>query len=55
MLSDIKNKIKGLNPNKGTTYNNIPTKIIRQNAEVTANTLQFSLITQYQTVSFLKM
>ena len=55
MLSDIKNKIKGLNPNKGTTYSNIPTKIIRQNAEVTANTLQFSLITQYQTVSFLKM
>ena len=55
MLSDIKNKIKGLNPNKGTTYNNIPTKIIRQNAEVTANTLQFSLITQYQIVSFLKM
>ena len=55
MLSDIKNKIKGLNPNKGTTYNNIPTKIIPQNAEVTANTLQFSLITQYQTVSFLKM
>ena len=55
MLSDIKNKIKGLNPNKGTTDNNIPTKIIRQNAEVTANTLQFSLITQYQTVSFLKM
>ena len=27
MLSDIKNEIKGLNPNKATTYNNIPPKI----------------------------
>ena len=40
MLSDIKNKIKGLNPNKATTHNNIPPKIPRQSAEVTANTLQ---------------
>ena len=24
MLSDIKNEIKGLNPNKATTHNNIP-------------------------------
>ena len=40
MLSDIKNEIKGLNPNKATTQNNIPPKILRQSAEVTANTLQ---------------
>ena len=40
MLSDIKNEIKGLNPNKATTHNNIPPKILRQSAEVTANTLQ---------------
>ena len=40
MLSDIKNKIKGLNPNKATTHNNIPPKILRKSAEVTANTLQ---------------
>ena len=40
MLSDIKNKIKGLNPNKAVTHNNIPPKILLQSAEVTANTLQ---------------
>ena len=40
MLSDIKNEIKGLNPNKATIQNNIPPKILRQSAEVTANTLQ---------------
>ena len=40
MLSDIKNKIKGLNPNKATIHNNIPPKILQQSAEVTANTLQ---------------
>ena len=40
MLSDIKNEIKGLNPNKATTHNNIPPKILRQSAEVTANTMQ---------------
>ena len=40
MLSNIKNEIKGLNPNKATTHINIPLKIIRQSAEVTANTLQ---------------
>ena len=40
MLSGIKNEIKGLNPNKGTTHNSIPSKILRQSAEVTANTLQ---------------
>ena len=39
MLSDIKNKIKGLNPNKPTTHNNIPPKILRKSAEVIANTL----------------
>ena len=63
MLSDIKNEIKGLNPNKATTHNNIPSKILRQRAEVTANTLQlpfnnaisYPLITQYQTVRFLKI
>ena len=40
MLSDIKNEIKGLNQNKATTQKNIPPKILRQSAEVTANTLQ---------------
>ena len=40
MRSDIKNEIKGLSPNKATTHNNIPPKILRQSAEVTANTLQ---------------
>ena len=40
MLSDIKNEIKGLNPNKATTHNNISPKILRPSAEVTANTLQ---------------
>ena len=38
MLSEIKNEIKGLNPNNATRHNNIPTKILRQSAEVTANT-----------------
>ena len=40
MLPDIKNKIKGLNPNKATIHNNIPPKILQQSAEVTANNLQ---------------
>ena len=40
MLSNIKNENKGLNPNKATTHNNIPPKILGQNAEVTANTLR---------------
>ena len=40
MLSDIKNEINGLNPNKATTHNNIPPKILWQSAEVTGNTLQ---------------
>ena len=40
MLSDINNEIKGLNLNKAITPNNIPSKILRQSAEVTANTLQ---------------
>ena len=40
MLSNINNEIKGLNPNKAATHNNIPAKIIRQSAEVTTNTLQ---------------
>ena len=39
-LSDIKNEIKGLNVNKATTHNDIPPKILRQNVEVTENTLQ---------------
>ena len=30
MLSDIKNDIKGLNPNKATKHNNIPPKLLRQ-------------------------
>ena len=38
MLSDIKNEIKGLNPNKAIAHDNIPPKILRQIAEVTANT-----------------
>ena len=40
MLSDIKNESKVLNPNKATTRNNIPPKILPQSTEVTANTLQ---------------
>ena len=40
MLSNIKNENKGLNPNKATTHNNVPPKILQQSAEVTANTLQ---------------
>ena len=40
MQSDIKNEIKGLNPIKVSTHNNIPPKILRQSAEVTGNTLQ---------------
>ena len=39
MLPDINNESKGLNPNKATTRNNIPPKILRQSAGVTANTL----------------
>ena len=38
MLSDIKNEIKGLNPNKAIAHDNIPPKILRRSAEVTANT-----------------
>ena len=53
MLSDIKNEIKDLYPNEATTHNNIPPKILRESAEVTSNS--YSLITQYQTVSFLKI
>ena len=33
MLSDIKNEIKGLNPNKATMHNNIPPKILWQSAK----------------------
>ena len=40
MLSDIKNQIKGLNPNEATTHNDIHPKIVRQSVEITANTLQ---------------
>ena len=40
MLSGIKNEIKGLNPNKVATYNNIVPNIMRSSAKVTANTLQ---------------
>ena len=40
MLSDIKNEIKGLNPNKATTNNNIPPKILWQSTEIITNTLQ---------------
>ena len=40
MLSDIKNKVNGLNPNKATTHNNIHPKIRRESTEVIANTLQ---------------
>ena len=40
MLLHIKNEIKGLNPNKTTTHNNISPKILRLSAEVTASTLQ---------------
>ena len=29
-----------MNPNEATTHNNIPPKILRRSAEVTANTLQ---------------
>ena len=39
MLSDIKNEIKGLNPNEATTHNDIHPKILRQSVEITANTL----------------
>ena len=47
MLSDIQNQIKGLNPNKATTHNNIPPKMLRQSTEVTANTFQLLFIMQY--------
>ena len=40
MLEDIKNEINCLDSNKATTHNNTPPKILRQSAEVTANTLQ---------------
>ena len=40
MLSDIKNEIKGLNPNKETIHKNIPPKMLWQSTEVTANILQ---------------
>ena len=40
MLSDIKNEIKGLNPNEAATHNNISPMILRHSGEVTANTLQ---------------
>ena len=40
MPSDINNEIKGLNPSKAITHNNIPSKILRQSAAVTAYTLQ---------------
>ena len=40
MLLNIKNEIKGLNPNKAITHKIIPPKILRQSPEVIANTLQ---------------
>ena len=39
MLLHIKNEIKGLNPNKTTTHNNISPNILRPTAEVTTSTL----------------
>ena len=36
-LSDIQNEIKSLNPNKATTHNNIPPKILRQSVKATAD------------------
>ena len=39
MLLHIKNEIKGLNPNKTTTHNNISPNILRSTAEVTTSTL----------------
>ena len=43
MLSNIKNEIKGLNPNKTTTHYNIPPKIIYQSVEVTASIFTITL------------
>ena len=40
MLPGIKKEIKGLNPNKAATHNNIVPNILRSSSEVTANTLQ---------------
>ena len=42
-LSDIQNEIKSLNPNKATTHNNVPPKILRQSVEATADSLQLLL------------
>ena len=55
MLSDIKNEIKGLNPNKATTHNNIPPKILAQSAEVTANTFQLLFNNAISNSEFLKI
>ena len=55
MLSDIKNEIKGSNPNKATTYNNIPPKIHGRVLKSLQTLYSYSLITQYQTKSFLKI
>ena len=49
MLSDIKNEIEGMNPNKATTHNNIHPNILRQTL------FSYSLIMQYRTVSFPKI
>ena len=59
MISHIKNEIKGLNPNKATKHNNIPPKILSHLVVQVLKSLQtlcsYFLITQYQTVSFLKI
>ena len=44
MLSDINNEIKGLNPNKATTHNNIPPKILQQSAKSLQTLCSHSLI-----------
>ena len=41
--SDIQNEIKSLNPNKTTTRNYIPPKILRQSVEATADSFQLLL------------
>ena len=43
MLSNIKNEIKGLNPNKTAPHNNIPPKILYESVEVTASVFTITL------------
>ena len=51
-LSDILKEIRDINPNKSSTKDSIPPKILRKNSEATANILQKLLHESLETGTF---